>query len=382
MRLIHLTASTFFGGPERQMLGLAEALRPEHQTCILSFAEHGRCRDFLARAEAAGFPAQALQHDTPHLFAAARELTCRLRDWQADVLLCHGYKSNILGRIAARLARIPVLAVSRGWTSENLKVRCYDLLDKFHLRFMDHVVAVSQGQSEKVRRTGVPANRQTIIRNATRTSIREIPAEDGKRELRALFPAPPRHIVVSAGRLSPEKGFGDLIEAAKLVGDADADVGFAIFGDGRLRDELQHKIDGLELQKRFILPGFRHDLERLLPWADVFVLPSYTEGLPNVILEASAAAVPVVATAVGGTPEVVRDGETGYLAPPHDPETLAERIGILLAGETLRRHMGQAGREFVESQFTFPAQAQEYLRLFDDMGITRDKAKPKLRVAA
>src|SRR5262249_26187231 len=150
------------------------------------------------------------------------------------------------------------------------------------------------------------------------------PVGDGPGELRGLFPVPLRHIVVAAGRLSPAKGFADLIDAARLVCDANAHVCFAIFGEGWLHNELQCSVDELGLQERFVLPGFRDDPERLLPWADLFVLPSYTEGLPNVVLEASAAAVPVVATAVGGTPEVVRDGETGYLVPPRDPETLAE----------------------------------------------------------
>jgi glycosyltransferase involved in cell wall biosynthesis len=381
MRLVHLTASTFFGGPERQMLGLAEALRPEHDTCFLSFAEHGRCRDFLTRVQAAGFEGSALHSDTPHLLAAVRELSRRLRDGQGDVLLCHGYKSNILGRIAARRAGVPVLAVSRGWTGENLKVRLYDLLDKFHLRFMDHVVAVSQGQAGKVRRAGVAVNRLTVIRNATRLSVR-LPANDGQTILRDLFAAPVQHIVVSAGRLSPEKGFGDLIEAAKLVCETRTDTGFALFGEGSLRNELQQKIDEVGLKERFILPGFRDDLDRLLPCADVFVLPSYTEGLPNVILEASAAGVAVVATAVGGTPEVVRDGATGYLVPPRNARALAERINGLLADEKLRLQMGQAGHEFVRSRFTFAAQAEEYLRLLAEMGIVSKGTKSKVRVAA
>ncbi|HLW63833.1 MAG TPA: glycosyltransferase, partial [Gemmataceae bacterium] len=372
----------FFGGPERQILGLAEALRPQHETCFLSFAEHGRCRDFLLRAQAAGFPAQDLHHDSPHLLAAVRELTKRLVGSQADVMLCHGYKSNILGRIAARRAGLPVLAVSRGWTGENVKVRLYDLLDRFHLRFMDHVVAVSQGQAEKVRRAGVPLNRLTVIRNATHSTIAASSNVDGQALLRDLFPAPFRHIVVSAGRLSPEKGFADLIDAAKHVGSTHADVAFAIFGEGCLRSELQQKINEIGLRERFILPGFHDDLDRLLRWADVFVLPSYTEGLPNVVLEASAAAVPVVATAVGGTPEVVRDGETGFLVSPHNPEMLGERISALLADEGLRRRMGDAGRNFVQSRFTFAAQAEEYLRLFEEMGISLHSKQEKLRLAA
>ncbi len=120
---------------------------------------------------------------------------------------------------------------------------------------------------------------------------------------------------------------------------------------------------------RFALPGFRNDLDQMLPSADLFVSSSLTEGMPNVLLEAAAASLPVVATAVGGTPEVVVAGETGYLVPADDPAKLAERITQLLRDEELRHRMGRAGREHVRTNFTFEAQAQTYLRLFEEFGL-------------
>ena len=98
MRLVHLTASPFFGGPERQMLGLARALPPQFEVAFLSFAEAGRCEPFLDQARTQGFTALRLAHDTPRLLAARRELTGLLRDLRADVLFCHGYKANQIGR--------------------------------------------------------------------------------------------------------------------------------------------------------------------------------------------------------------------------------------------------------------------------------------------
>src|SRR4051794_17445743 len=140
MRIVHLTASTCFGGPERQMLGLARHLPDEDESVFLSFAENGRCKPFLSAARRAGFEAIGLVHDTPHFWAARREIAAQLERLQADVLCCHGYKANLLGRPAARKHGIPVLAISRGWTGENLKVRLYETLDRLHLRCMDRVV--------------------------------------------------------------------------------------------------------------------------------------------------------------------------------------------------------------------------------------------------
>lgn len=365
MQLLHLTASTFFGGPERQMLGLAQALPEWVRTVFVSFPEGGRCGAFLEAARSQGFAAHALTADFPRVPAVVRQLTDLLEAVGCDVLLCHGYKANILGRLAARRAGVPVVAVSRGWTGESRRVRLYEWLDRRLLRFMDHVVCVSEGQAEKVRCwCGVPADRLSVIRNGARLSAFDRPDPGARERLRSFFRVPVTQVVVAAGRLSPEKGFGVLVEAAGLLRREHPTAGVVVFGEGRLRADLERQVARLGLADRFVLPGFRADLDALLGGADVVVLSSFTEGLPNVALEASAAGVPVVATAVGGCPEVVRDGVTGYLVPPNRPDRLADRIGALLADAARRRAFGAAARAYMRDQFTFAAQAAAYLRLF------------------
>ena len=168
MNVVHLTASTFYGGPERQMLGLANALADECRTTFLLFAEGGRCRAFADQIRGQGFEATELANDTPHLRRAMREVRDYLRQRRTDVLCCHGYKANLLGRIAARRTGIAAVAVSRGWTRESLRVRLYERLDRWNLRWMDRVVCVSEGQAVKVRRAGVRPERTVVIRNAVR----------------------------------------------------------------------------------------------------------------------------------------------------------------------------------------------------------------------
>lgn len=363
MNVVHLTASTLYGGPERQMLGLARALVGDCRTSFLLFAEGGRCRPFADEAHHQGFEAAELANDTPHLRRALRELIERLRQERADVLCCHGYKANLLGRIAARRRGIPVVAVSRGWTGENLRVRLYERLDRWNLRWMDRVVCVSEGQAVKVRRAGVPADRVIVIRNAVQAERFARPDPARRQSLERMFAQRPRRIVGSAGRLSPEKGFSVLVEAASRVGDPS--VGFVHFGDGPLREQVKEHIARLGLAHRVLLAGFRRNLDAYMPFFDVLVLPSFTEGLPNVVLEAFAAGVPVVATAVGGTPEVIDDGVSGHLVPPANATALAERIGDVLACDAKRRAMGQHGRRRVLDEFTFEVQARHYLQLLD-----------------
>ena len=364
MQIVHLTASTFFGGPERQMLGLAQAL-PNVTTRFLAFAEQGRYQDLLSQVEAHGFAGRALDHDAPQFRATIRELIDDLRLHGDDVLLCHGYKANLLGRIAARKVGIPVVAVSRGWTGENRKIRFYEWLDRRHLRYMDHVIAVSDGQAQKVRRCRVPIDKCSVIRNAARLHAFASVDESYRQRLRDFFPDAntQTQIVAAAGRLSPEKGFLQFVEAASRIIAQHPQARFIQFGDGIERPLMEQRIKQLGLTNRFVLAGFRADLDAYLPWADVFVLPSYTEGLPNVLLEASAAGVPCVATAVGGSPEVVRDEHTGFLVEPGQPDVIANRVGLLLGNEAMRREFGENAQQFMRDQFTFEAQGRAYLEL-------------------
>lgn len=377
MHVVHLTASTMFGGPERQMLGMAEALPADTRTTFLSFAEHGRCAAFLDAVRAKGFPAQSLDSDFPKVRATVRELTDRLESLRADVLLSHGYKANILGRIAARRAGIPIVGVSRGWTGENWKVRQYERLDRFHLRFLDRVVAVSDAQAAKVRRAGVPAERVRVIRNSSRLAAFESNTPPDVGQLRAFFPIHPRQIVLSAGRLSPEKGFGLLVDAAVSVFQRHPDAGFIHFGDGLERQAIESAIRERNLTGRFILAGFTDRLDALLPAADLVVLPSYTEGMPNVLLEAGAAGVACVATRVGGSPEVVADQVSGLLVPSGDPGAIASAIAELLADDARRAAMGRAARGRMLAEFSFAAQANAYASLLESIvSVTESESCP------
>jgi glycosyltransferase involved in cell wall biosynthesis len=375
MTWLHLTASTFFGGPERQMLGLAKHLPPEVRTHFASFSENNRGDAFLNAVRNAGFDATKLTHDSPHLRAAIRELVALIRKLNATILFTHTYKPNLLGRLAARKAGIPHVVVSRGWTGENWKVRTYEKLDRLNLRFADRVVAVSNGQAEKIRRAGVPEHRIVVIRNAARLGAFEKRPNNRTELLNDFGDSRPSHIIIAAGRLSPEKGFDVLINAASHVVKEHPNSGFVIFGEGVERERLAKQIQTLGLQSHVALAGFTGQLDRYLPHADLVVLPSRTEGLPNVALEASAAGVPIVATAVGGMPEVVADGETGFLVPSEDSIAMADRIGRLLRDEDLRMRFGEAGRQRMEDEFSFAAQVERYLSLCESL------VKP-VRVAA
>lgn len=367
MNIVHLAASPFPGGPESQILGLIGHLPTSDRSAVFSFSERGRCRALLDAAKGLGADVVELVHNTPHYRDATREIAGLLNQFEADVLLCHGYKPDILGVLAARKAGIPVVSVSHGWTAATWKVRLNETIDRVCLQAMDRVVCVSERQARRVRRAGVPARRIVVIHNAIDASKYGTRARSIREQLLSLFPAGsrPRLLVGAAGRLSPEKGFGVLVEAAAEVLRDAPDVGFIHFGDGPSRRETVERIRALGLEHRFVLAGFRHDLPNVYPALDVFALPSFTEGLPIVVLEAFASSIPVVATAVGGTPEVVDDGENGFLVPPRDARALAGAIVACIAAD--RRELGERGRAKILEHFTFTTQAGRYRDMFEGL---------------
>lgn len=366
LTVAHLIASNFFGGPEKQIIEHAKRINHRHYNFILiSFIERGQSNEMANAAEESGISLRTLKTDNPFNPNVILRLMAILKEEKVDVICAHGYKSNIVGRIASWFGDIPQISVSRGWTTESPKIRLYERLDKFFLRFADHVVAVSEGQKKKLLKIGINPEKLTMIWNSANLDNSINNAESAlKKELGINGDCA---IVVSAGRLSPEKNFGGFIEAAKAVAAGYEHIVFAVFGEGALRNELEKKIKLAGLQKRFFLPGYKKNFSDLLNGADIFVLPSLTEGLSNVILEAYALKKPVIATNVGGNPEVVQHGETGFLVNPSDIEKMSQYIVMLSQNPDIRQEMGRKGYEYIKENFNFDIQTKKYEKLYLSM---------------
>jgi glycosyltransferase involved in cell wall biosynthesis len=361
--VLNLVASPFVGGPERQMLGLAAAQRAAVRTVFLGFPE-GQELDRRLRAE--GIESHLLASTGRPLRRAVREVAGWLRRIEPDLVITHGYKPDLVGLLAARRTGLPQLAVSHGWTGSTWRVRLNETVDRLVLRGARRVVAVSRQQGLRVAEAGVPGERVVVIQNAVDLTRFAPPDEGARRRLEAFFPFRPDRLVLAAGRLSPEKGFGDLVRAARAVVDRRPETGFLLVGDGPLRAQLARAVARAGLQRNFALAGFRADLDQLLPAADLFVQSSHTEGLPNVVLEAGACGLPMVATDVGGTGEVFDDGRGGLLVPPRRPERLAARVLALLCDPFAARSLGEEARRRIHAQFTFEAQAAAYRRVYQE----------------
>jgi glycosyltransferase involved in cell wall biosynthesis len=174
-------------------------------------------------------------------------------------------------------------------------------------------------------------------------------------------------IVGCVAGLKPVKGHRYLLEAAADVMKADASVHLVLVGDGELRDEIAAQAERLGISVRTSMLGHREDSAQLAAAFDVAVLASLSEGLPNTVMEAMAAGAPVVSTAVGGVPELIDDGETGFLVPPANPRALAERIEYALSQADLSGLIAMRGRQFVIERFGMGRMVSAVERLYDEV---------------
>jgi glycosyltransferase involved in cell wall biosynthesis len=172
------------------------------------------------------------------------------------------------------------------------------------------------------------------------------------------------HLAVLVGRLHEQKGHRYLIEAVPTIIDRFPKTHFLLIGEGELRASLEKQVDELGLKPHVIFMGIRHDVPDILAAVDLFLLPSLWEGLSIALLEAMAAAKPIVASAVSGTNQVMISGETGLLVPPGSSQALAEAILQVLADPVRARRMGSAARQHVIKNFSAQKQAKEHLNLY------------------
>lgn len=364
--ILHLRASNFVGGPEKQILEHCSRLDAKRfKPLLCTYVADGKV-DYLGDAgRRMGIESSAQPALSPLNPGAVLNLVRLIRRENVAMICSHGYKPNILGTLAARFTGIGTVAVSRGWTGENPKIRFYEALDRFFLRHADHIVAVSEGQRRKILDARVNPLRVSVIHNAINLDKQEGSGSPRFRE-KAGIPQD-AVLIASAGRLSPEKNYFGMIEAARMALERNSKLYFVIFGEGELRSQLEERIRHHKLSGRFLLPGFRNDLLNLLPEIDIFMLPSFTEGLPNVVLEAFAARKPVVATAVGGTPEVVQHEVSGFLSRPDDVDSMADQLLRLAESEELRNQMGEAGYRHVAEYFSFSEQSRKYEQLYESL---------------
>ena len=367
INVLDLRDTSEIGGPGKTILETYRAIDQSrfrlHLGVFLTRHEKDDC-PFVVAARRYGMPVHLVrgfnQYD-PRLVTGVARLVKALK---IDILHAHEVKSDVIGYLAARLCHVRTVTTLHGWIGNGLKQRVFTAMDRRIVRRFDRVIAVSsQIRSAVDHASGSEVH---VLHNA-------IVVENYRRGPRPgvldalIGRAPRRPVLVSIGRISREKGHADLVDALRIVARQGHRPDTLLIGDGPEREAVLQRIRAYGLQDWVHAPGYRDGIVPILNEADLLVLPSHTEGLPNAALEALAMEVPVLATRVGGTPEIITDGETGRLVEARAPEALAAAIVDFLNAPECWKATAVRGRALVERQFEFGARTRHLEALYIDL---------------
>ena len=340
-----------------------------HQVCLVT-PSNG---EFTEMLEAESVPIVQLPMARTFHFHRAWQFGRFLQAWRADLVHCHaGVAGSILARLGAKLAGVPLIShvhIENKFNDVLWIRRMQVWLDNMTTHLTDEIVAISEDTRRSLIRQGISSRKVRVIRNGIRVDI-DANGKNVEWARAALGIKGVGLVVGTVARLCPVKGQREFILAAGQVRNKFPDATFMIVGedlefDGNYRAELERLSERLGLDGYVQFVGFRRDASRLMHAFDLFVLPSWIEGLPVTILEAMAAGKPVIATPVGGVAELVVDGETGLLVPPRDPERLAQTITAMLQTPVVARRMGSKGFERVRQQFSQGEMVGQVMGLYE-----------------
>jgi glycosyltransferase involved in cell wall biosynthesis len=288
-------------------------------------------------------------------------LASLIRRLRPEVVHTHDVKAEFAALAAARLTGVSLVGSYYGRLAMASRVlQLADLSRFLTFRAFDHVLANSRAQRDELLRFRVPRQRVTIVPSFVHTRALRPPTPDERAGARAALRIPvDRPVLATVARLSQNKGHRYLLEALPSIRAQVPDLLYVISGEGDdpargeggLRATLEQQVRTLGLTDHVRFLGYYPDVRTVLHAADLLVSPSLREGMQVAVLEAMAAGLPIVATAIGGTPDAVEDGQTGLLVPPANPAALAAAVAALLTDRARLRRLGQAGRRRAEAHF-------------------------------
>lgn len=366
-RVLHLVNSFEIGGTERQAVELLKRLDARRfDVRVAALHKYGPFYDDIAARfpDMPEFPLTSF-YNANAMRQLARLCALLVRE-RIDLLHTHGFYDGLFGVVAARLTGVRVLAAQRHLRLSERRVHIWGtrLIQRLAHRLLVNSDAI---RAQILQEQGAPPEKIVVIHNGLMLGDKCSREAERERLCGELQLNRNAQLIGMVARLHPVKGHSDFLAAASQVATAFPQAHFVLVGDGPLRQALEAQALQLRLKSRIHLLGDRADAAQLAAAFDVAVLTSLHEGLPNAVLEAMAVGTPVIATAVGGVLELIRDGETGYLISPGDPVGLAARLTQALATPAERHAIGQRGREFVLKTCDMGQMVQSVERLYDEL---------------
>ena len=375
IRVLALVEAETVNGPVKNLLSFYRSCQEMETPCgvEMSLAAFERRRggpsdgtqrpnEFMEAASKAGIQVDCI----PESFAFDVRVIWRLRKLvkrlNPDIIQTHFSKSHFLVWLSGVGRGRPWIAFHHGHTRSAFRLRIYHGLDRWSLRFPDQITAVSQAFAGQLAAQGIRQEKIAVLHNSVELPSAASDAARVQATRSRLGIAPADRVILVVGRLSKEKAHADLVAAlaSLLQQKPELRVQLVILGEGPERANLEEAVRAAGLQAVVKMPGHVNDVTEYYEIADLMAISSVSEGSPNVLLEAMAAGVPVVATAVGGIPEIAKDREQALLVPPRDPEAMARAIAVLLSDRATAEKLATAARSLAATKYS-PEQRAQWL---------------------
>lgn len=370
LRVLHLRDSPWIDGPGRTILETATCIdreKVDYQVGVL-VAEAGCMHPLLSEMRRRGLPAHEIVDNGTSMLQVVSRVIRLIDECRIDVLHTSEFRSNAIGVLCRMRRPVRLISTAHGWICNDMRGTVKSILDRIALRRFDRVIFVSEATRRRIPRWWVSDQRARILHNAlvpgrfARSAEARPPLDqDEKRRVRIL----------SVGRLSREKGQDLLLHAVAVLAREGREVCATIVGTGPLESELRKLSESLGIGNRVHFAGLVSEMTDAYVNADLLVQSSTTEGLPNVILEAVSLGLPIVATNVGGTAEVVEHGVSAWLVKPRSCDDLIEGIRHFLRHPGDFAAMSAVARATVESRFSLADRTRRQTEIYAELAASR-----------
>jgi glycosyltransferase involved in cell wall biosynthesis len=371
------------GGPDKTILLSAEQHDRKRVEVVVAYVRDDKDKEFQIgeKARTKGLEFYEIEERSKIDLGVLQKLSKIVAQHDINLIHAHDYKSDLFAyllRRKMRQLRPALISTMHGWALDGFRGRVLWRLDVSLMRTFDHLIAVSRATKKQMVDAGIPTELISVVHNGIDTHTwSPCQTNIAMREALGLESAVP--IIGYVGRLSAEKDLYSWLRAVALVATEYPQAQFVIVGEGRndrLLAELRKMAAGLDIADKVKFLGYRDNLPAIYAIFDIFFLSSLREGICNSLLEAMAMGIPVVATDVGGTKELVIDGQTGYMVPNGDFEAMAQSLLRLASNAGLRKELGIAGRKRIEDKFSFRCRLSRVETLYER--IIEQRTAPRL----
>jgi len=357
IKILYLTTSSKLSGTEKMLYELVKGIDKEKYEVMVCTIKDDLDSQLLDRLRKEGIKTACLDLDKKWKIWRVFKLFKIIKNFNPKILQSFLFFDNILARIFGKLAGAPII-ISGQRSAETYRPKIRNFFDRITINLADYIVSNSEaGKRIVIERDGFPEEKVKVIYNGINLDKtgQQLKARRSKAITKIGF----------VGRLSTEKGLNYLIEAVSILKNKMNDFVVLIIGDGPERKKLEKLTYENGVEDVICFLGYKEKAWQYMQEFDLFVLPSLWEGFPNVIIEAMAQNVLVVATRVGGVPELIKDNETGFLVKPRDGKALAERINYVLnLPEKEKKKIEENARRVVKKEFSIEKMLKEYEKLY------------------